>query len=243
MFLNNLENMTLSCCEIIKNHTGEIKRIVDKAKKNRKIIDIQEFRSKPICHIKRSDGDVPLNLNIIAENYVKNSPDWKKKFQSFPEGPLFYDSLFKSKPSTRAVDIQNELKELKKKVKIISKTPFDLEKDFDDKIIITKTADAINESLKGVITELNLASNKRVMDKLPNLVKGMIKGKLENLKVAAKSMETINQLQNDAFEKVLENHKTITEEKGYFKMRYIFMKSLDSLAGAAKLDRSFFAIL
>jgi len=215
----NLENMMLSCCELIKKHTNEIRRIVDKAKKNRKIIDIQEFRAKPICLIKRSDDDVPMNLNVIEENYVKDFPGWnKKKFQSFPEGPLFYDRLFKSEPSKRAVDIEKRLKELRKKVNIISEAPFDIEKDSDDSFVITKTADAINESLKVVITELNLASNQRVMD-IPNLVKGMIKGKLGSLKDAAKSLETINQVQNDAFDKVLENHKTITEEKGFFKMR------------------------
>ena len=72
MFLNVFENMLLPCCKIVKDHIAEIGRILDKAKKKKKTLDIQKFRSKPFCKIKRSDGDALLNLNDIEDNYIKD---------------------------------------------------------------------------------------------------------------------------------------------------------------------------
>ena len=69
----------MSCCKIIKNHTDEVKRIVDKAKKNRQNIDVQNFRSTIICSIKTPDGETPLTLNDIEKQYSNDFPDWVKK--------------------------------------------------------------------------------------------------------------------------------------------------------------------
>ena len=61
----------MSCCKIVKNHIDEVKRIVDKAKKNCQNIDVQKFRSIPICSIKTPDGVTPLSLNDIEKKILQ----------------------------------------------------------------------------------------------------------------------------------------------------------------------------
>ena len=98
----------MSCCKIVENHIDEVKRIVDKVKKNPQNIDVQKFRSTIICSIKTPDGETPLTLNAIEKQYSNHFPDWDKKNICFPEGPIFYDSLFKKEPTARLIDIEKK---------------------------------------------------------------------------------------------------------------------------------------
>ena len=78
--------------------------------------------------------------------YTKNFPTWEREFQCFPEGPIFYDKLFKIEPFTRAIDIEERVNQLESKIKHISKVPFDVEFDTDNEII-SKTVNNVLESL------------------------------------------------------------------------------------------------
>ena len=82
-------------------------------------------------------------------------------------------------------------------------------------MIISKTVNSIWESLQNVITYLNLENNLRVKKNLPNFLSGMVKGKLTQLKEASESIDSMHEVQNLIFEKVLENDS----QKGYYQMR------------------------
>ena len=205
-------------CHTISNHKNEVERILQKAMKNRPEIDIEEFRQVPICNIKTPIGEKPLCFNDVENMYTKNYPDWHKDFQCFPEGPIFYDKLFKKEPFSRGIDIENKLVDLRRKVNCTTKLPFD--KDIDtDAIIIMKTVDDIMESLKDVISELKLDTNSRVKNGVPKVLTGKVKSKLHQLKDQAISMETVLELQNEALNLVIENDKKFRDEKGYYEMR------------------------
>ena len=159
-----------------------------------------------------------MTLNDIEEMYAKNFPLWDKDFQCFPEGPIFYDKLFKKEPFTRAIDIEKKLNQLRNKIQSISKVPFDVKYDFDN-VIISKTVDSVLESLRDVIRSLNLENNIRVNKNVPNILSGMVKGKLTELKDASQSIAAIQEIQDKIFDKVLENDNKCREEKGYYAMR------------------------
>ena len=214
----SLESATLSpCyfCPTIENHKAEVNRIV----KNGNGAKIEtSFRDIPLCTIKTPIGEKPMTLDDIEEMYMKNFPDWDKNFQCFPEGPIFYDKLFKKEPFTRAIDIEERLNQLKNKIQSISKVPFDVNSDSDN-AIISKTVKIILESLQDVIKCLNLENNSRVKNSLPKILNGMVKGKLTQLKEASQSTASIHEIQYDIFGKVLENDCKCREEKGYYEMR------------------------
>ena len=65
----------MSCCKIVNNHVDEVKRIVEKAKKNHQHINIQNFRSTIICSIKTPVGETPLTLNDVVNKYSNHFPD------------------------------------------------------------------------------------------------------------------------------------------------------------------------
>ena len=115
-------------CPTTVPHVDEINRIVEKAKKNHPIKDPEEVRSKQFCTVKTPLGNEPMSLNDIEKRYEKDFPSWNKDFQCFPEGPIFYDTLFKKKPFTRAIDIEKKILDLKKKVNVLFHIPFDFDK-------------------------------------------------------------------------------------------------------------------
>ena len=212
----------MSCCKIVKNHIDEVKRIVDKAKKNCQNIDIQKFRSIPICSIKTPDGVTPLSLNDIEKKYANDFPNWDQKFQCFPEGPIFYDSLFKKEPSTRLIDIENRKKKLKEKIGIISEVPSFTENE-SRKVIIERLLTPILHSLQPAIIDLSTESKVLVIKDLQQkLANGKIRGHLKvsredkeknegkseqnHFKIDTQklqSMEVMKNLQNEAFEAVI----------------------------------------
>ena len=212
----SLSSATLSpCyfCPTIENHKAEVNRVV----KNGGNIETN-FRDIPLCTIKTPIGDQLMTLDDIEKMYMKNFPKWDKDFQCFPEGPIFYDKLFKKEPFTRAIDIEEKLSQLRKKVQSISEVPFDVKSDSDD-IIISKTVNNIFESLQNVIKCLNLENNSRVKNNLLKILSGMVKGKLTQLKEVSLSLAAIHEIQDTIFGKVLENDAKCREEKGYYAMR------------------------
>ena len=200
----------MSCCKIVNNHIDEVKRIVEKAKKNHHNIDIQKFRSTIICSIKTPVGETPLTLNDIVNKYSNHFPDWDKKNICFPEGPIFYDSLFKKEPTTRLIDIENRRKKLKEKIGIISEVPSftknDIRKDIIEQLSIT-----ILHSLQSLVTDLSTTSKACVIKDLQQkLLNGKIKEKLRVRSGEKKidlqklhSMDIMKSLQNEAFETVI----------------------------------------
>ena len=113
-------------CPTIGNHRAEVKRIVENGIGPK--IETS-FRDIPLCTIKTPNGEKSMTLDDIEKMYTKNFPTWDREFQCFPEGPIFYDKLFKIEPFTRAIDIEERVNQLKSKIKHISKVPFDVELD------------------------------------------------------------------------------------------------------------------
>ena len=114
--------MSCNCCDIVKHHIDKVKSIVDKAKKNYlNIEEIEKFRSTTICSIKTPKGETPLSLNDIEEKYSTDFPDWDQKFQCFPEGPIFYDSLFKKSLLLGSLILKTEGKNLERRLKLYQK--------------------------------------------------------------------------------------------------------------------------
>ena len=109
----------MSCCKIVKNHIDEVKRIVDTAKKNCQNIDVQKFRSIPICSIKTPDGVTPLSLNDIEKKYSNDFPNWDQKFQCFPEGPIFFYS--KKNLLLGSLILKTERRDLKRRLESYQK--------------------------------------------------------------------------------------------------------------------------
>ena len=90
--------------QIIKNHKAEVKRILERPRQPVP----EDFRSRPIYQTPIG----LLTLEKIEQEYSKFYSDWDKKFQCFPEGPLFRDKLFDVQPYTRATDIEMKKDEL-----------------------------------------------------------------------------------------------------------------------------------
>ena len=183
---------------------------------NRPNIDVETFRSTPICKIKTPNGEDPISLHDIEGIYTKSFPSWNRNFQCFPEGPMFYDKLFKKEPYTRAIDIENKLKELKKKISVISEIPFDVETDANEEII-TKTVNRIMQSFEEMITNLKKIAD---ISRMENGVSKILKDKLASkLKHHNLSLEAINEIQNDAFYMIIDNDQMCKENNGYYNMR------------------------
>ena len=75
------------------------------------------------------------------------------------------------------------------------------------------------ESLQDLIKHLSLDDNSRVKKTLPNILSGMVRGKLIQLKEASHSIASIHEIQYTMFGKVLENDNKCREERGYYAMR------------------------
>ena len=200
----------MTCCKIIKTHIDEVKRIVSKAKKNHQNIDVQKFKSTLICSIKTPEGEIPLSLNDIEKQYCNHFPDWDKKNQCFPEGPIFYDSLYKKKPTARLTDIENRRKKLKEKIELVSEVPSFAE-NVSRKDVIEQLSSIILHSLKPVISDLSTSSKARVIKDLQQkLLNGKIREKLKvkngenkiNVQML-QSTDIMKNLQNETFETLI----------------------------------------
>ena len=206
-------------CKTVTDHGNEVIKTVQKAK-NRPKIDIEKFYGTPICSIKTPTGEKPLSLNDVELMYEKDFPTWKEEFQCFPEAPIFHDKLFKKSPSKRAIDIEKSIQELKNKVALISEVPFDLESDSDNEIV-TKAFDCVVQSLHNLINHLKLKENSRIKNGLPNILKRKLTSNIRHLRDASKVIGTLQEIQSEGIELVVENHKTFREQHGYYNMRSV----------------------
>ena len=207
-------------CPMLCRHKSEVKRIVEAAIENRPNIDVKSFKSLLLCNVKvpTASGEETLCLDDIERKYTENFPLWDKEFQCFPEGPIFYDKLFKKEPYTRTIDIENKFLVLRKKVNVISETPFDAERDADE-TVIEKSVNNIILSLQTLIKYLKLSNISRIKSGLPKVLYSKIKAKLEMLKDPTKVIDIIQEIQDEAFYMVLENDQKCKQEKGYYEMR------------------------
>ena len=79
----------------------------------------------------------------------------------------------------------------------------------DGELNVAKTANEILNSLEQVIIDLKLTDNSRIKNQLPNILKLKLDGKLKELKGKDynEAMDIILEVQNDAFDMILENDK------------------------------------
>ena len=103
--------------------------------------------------------------------YQRDFPSWNSDFQCFPEGPIYYDKLFKKDPLTRAVTIEKKFQELKTNVDAISQIPYVSDSDNDD-VIMSKTVNEIIQSLQVLIGVLELTDDSGAKNGLQNVLKG-----------------------------------------------------------------------
>ena len=198
----NSDPSSCALCKTIKNHKELVQKSIESVKKNCPKIDIAQFKSIPICTIKTSKNPDPLTLYDIENRYAKSHSEWNKKCQCFPEGPLFYDKLFKEEPFTRAIDIEEKRDDLEKKIIQID---FESIRFANNDDICEKTKELILDSLQEVIKDLNLTSNHRIMNGLKNGLSKQINGKISQLKDRLTLKLAINELQIKAFKMVLQN--------------------------------------
>ena len=192
-FSDTLRDVSKEHCivhQIVQTHKAEIAKLLEQTRPS---VD-DNFKSTPICETPQGEK---LTLDNLETIYAKHYPEWNKKFQCFPEGPMFYDKLFTVQPYTRAKDIENRTKELKMKI-----TPFPGE------LNTTQASQYIMESLQPIITDLKLSDNKHVKGIFPKLL-GKIEGKSKEWedKTQSEVMEILHDVQNEIFDMILENDK------------------------------------
>ena len=56
-------------------------------------------KTTPICVTPQQEE---LTLDCFEKIYTKQHPNWNKKYECFPGGPVFFDKLFNVQPFTRA---------------------------------------------------------------------------------------------------------------------------------------------
>ena len=118
--------------------------------------------------------------------------------------------MFKKSPYKRAIDIEKSIQELKNKVGQISEVPFDLESDSDNEIV-KKSFNCIVQSLHTLINHLKLKENSRIKNGLPNILNRKLTSNVRHLRDVSKVIGTLNEIQSEAIELVVENHKTFRE--------------------------------
>ena len=69
-----------------------------------------------------------LTLDDIEKIYSDQYPEWHQTFQCFPQGPLFFDKLFNTKPYIKAKDIEMKRRDLRRKMKCIVPTVLPIKK-------------------------------------------------------------------------------------------------------------------
>ena len=223
---NSANSFPHSCllCDTINNHEESVQKSIKKAKKNHPEIDINKFKSIPICNLKTPTVQKPvtLTLNDIEDEYTKNHSEWNIDCQCFPCGPIFYDKLFKEEPFTRAVDIEEKRNYLKSKIIEID---IDSCKFENDSHMCAKVREIILGSLKTVINDLNFETNCRIISCLKKGIDKKIHGKISELKDGSKVKTAIHELQKDAFNMILENDRNFK----LYEMRLVIAKKVQDL--------------
>ena len=190
-----------SLCHTITKYRREVQKIIESVKMNCSSHDKKQvsFKSTPICE---SPQGTKLTLDDIEKIYSDQYPEWHKKLQSFPEGPLFSDKLFNTQPYIRAKDIEIRRHALTRKIKTITTVSLSIEKH-------EELSREILESLKPVIEDLKLTNNRRITTGLSKVLDGKLKGKWKDLanRSLSDAMDIIVEIQQDLFDMILENDK------------------------------------
>ena len=95
--------------QIIQTHKNEVIKLLTQPRPS----VTANFKSTPVFETPQGEQ---LTLDYLENIYTRHYPDWNKKFQCFPEGPMFYDKLFTSQPWNRAKDIENKKHVLKAQI-------------------------------------------------------------------------------------------------------------------------------
>ena len=185
-------------CPIVSAHKAQVQAILAQAGTNRPPVS-GSFRTTPICSVQTGGGgDVDLTIADIETRYKEDYPDWDRKGTCFPPGPLYFDKLEKTEPWTRACDLEKRLEDARQKVAELHTLPY--EADDMDADIIEKCSTKIMETMIAVVTNLSITNNRQI-DGVKNMIKGLARGKLEQLK-GSDALQALQDLQDKAFEEI-----------------------------------------
>ena len=185
-------------CPIVSAHKAQVQAILAQAGTNRPPVS-GSFRTTPICSVQTGGGgDVELTIADIETRYKEDYPDWDRKGTCFPPGPLYFDKLEKTEPWTRACDLEKRLEDARQKVAELHTLPY--EADDMDADIIEKCSTKIMETMIAVVTNLSITNNRQI-DGVKNMIKGLARGKLEQLK-GSDALQALQDLQDKAFEEI-----------------------------------------
>ena len=179
--------------QIIQTHKNEVIKLLTQPRPS----VTANFKSTPVFETPQGEQ---LTLDYLENIYTRHYPDWNKKFQCFPEGPMFYDKLFTSQPWNRAKDIENKKDVLKAQIGPISYPAAEGEPK------IAEIVKGVLRSLQPVITTLKLTDK---VNNLQKLLTGKLKGKTKEMKNKNQSevMSILQEVQDEMFDKILENDK------------------------------------
>ena len=191
-------NGSCQLCPIVSAHKAQVQAILAQAGTNRPPVS-GSFRTTPICSVQTGGGgDVDLTIADIETRYKEDYPDWDRKGKCFPPGPFYFDKLEKTEPWTRACDLEQRLEDARKKVVELDTIPY--EADETDTDIIQKCSAKIMETMRAVVTDLSFTNNRQI-NGVKNMVKGLARVKLEQLK-SVNALQTLQELQDKAFEAI-----------------------------------------
>ena len=186
-------------CLIVSAHKSQVETILAQATTDRPLV-IETFRTTPICSLQTGGGgEQVVSIELTEQSYKQDYPTWNKKGQSFPPGPLYFDKLENTEPYTRAKDLERKLDKAKP-AELHSLPDVD---ECSDAELVTKVADNIMETMEAVAADLDVKNTKQI-DGVKNMLKGLVRGKLEELRNSDTDIgvHALQQLQRKAFEAI-----------------------------------------
>ena len=127
-------------------------------------------------------------------------PKWDSKGSCFPPGPLYLDKLERTEPYTRACDLENKLAKAKEKAINDGWIPFN-PVNASNESIIQECSEKIMENLQPYVVELGLEGNNQIQG-VKNMLKGLIRGRMGELRNPDQVIQTIQELQGEALEAI-----------------------------------------
>merc|ERR1711892_198026 len=184
-------------CPIVSAHRSQVETILARATTDRPPVN-ESFRTTPLCSLQTGGGgEQVVSIELTEQSYKQDYPTWNKKGQSFPPGPLYFDKLENTEPYTRAKDLERKLDKAKP-AELHSLPDVD---DGSDAELVTKVADHIMETIEAVAADLDV-KNKKQIDGVKNMLKGLVRGKLAELRNSDTGVHALQQLQRKAFEAI-----------------------------------------
>ena len=105
-------------CNLIENHTGELRKILREAKDVNIRAPMQSnLRKLPIYSIGHSYEGTDYTIETAEDKYTEDYPEWKTESKAVPPYDLYHDKLIKKRtPYIRATDLEETFKKLKSSV-------------------------------------------------------------------------------------------------------------------------------